>query len=244
MYYVPHRWSIAFKRLTTLSCEWLYVRQHAAVSDADHHRWSLLLHLATCLDPHYCHTLFESQITFQDLMQFFQQGILNGFRISYKTNSTLHSTKRNLEGVYLHPHVVEEYLQIEIDFGILASSYSQPELAEIHTSRLGVILKRHQPGKWQQLIANLLYPKNHNINNGIPRSLCELHYITVDGALQKIVQLVQDSYLQKLTLKALSVYSPSIQRIITCWPCAGNKDFTSTPVYLLGSGLPLNYLTS
>ena len=133
----------------------------------------------------------------QDLVQFFQQGISNGFRISYKINSpTLHSAKKNLEGAYLHPQVVEEYLQTEIDLGRLVGPYSQSELPDVHTSRFGVIPKRHQPGKWR-LIVDLSHLKGHSVNDGIPRSLCELHYITVDDAIQKIFQLGQGSLLVK-----------------------------------------------
>jgi len=68
--------------------------------------------------------------------------ISNGFWIGYKINSpTLHSAKKNLEGVYLHSQVVEEYLQTEIDLGRLAGPYSQSKLLEVHTSRFGVIPK-------------------------------------------------------------------------------------------------------
>jgi len=89
----------------------------------------------------------------QNLVQFFQQGISNGFWIGYKINSpTIHSAKKNLEGAYLHPQVIEEYLQTEIDLGRLVGPYSQSELLEVHTSRFGVIPKQHQPGKWWLIV--------------------------------------------------------------------------------------------
>ena len=94
------------------------------------------------------------------------------------------------EHTYLHPQFVEEYLQAEIDHGRLAGLYSQSVLPQLHISRFGVIPKSHQPGKWQ-LIVDLSYPKDHSINDGILGSLCELHYITIDDAIQKIVQLGQ-----------------------------------------------------
>ena len=137
----------------------------------------------------------------QDLVQFFQQGISQGFRIGYQLTSPLHSAKRNLEGAYLHPKVVEEYLQAEVDHGRLAGPYSPSLLPQVHINRFGVIPKRHQPGKWR-LIVDLSYPKGHSVNDGILRSLCELHYITIDDAIQKIVQMGQGSLLAKIDIQS------------------------------------------
>ena len=134
-------------------------------------------------------------------MQFFHQGISQGFRIGYQLTSPLHSAKRNLKGAYLHPQVVEEYLQAEVDHGRLAGPYSPSLLPQVHISRFGVIPKRHQPGKWR-LIVDLLYPKVHSVNDRFLRSLCELHYITIDDAIQKIVQLGQGSLLAKIDIQS------------------------------------------
>ena len=82
-----------------------------------------------------------------------------------------------------------------------AVPYSQSELPKVHTSRFGVIPKWHQPGIWQ-LIVDFLYPKGHRVNDRIPGSLCELHYITIDGAIQKIVQLGQGSLLTKFEIQS------------------------------------------
>ena len=90
--------------------------------------------------------------------------------------------------------MVEDYLQTKIDLGRLADPYNQSELPEVHTSKFGVIPKWHQPCKWQ-LIVDLSYPKGHSFNDGIPRSLYELQYITINDAIQKIVQLGQRLYI-------------------------------------------------
>ena len=75
-------------------------------------------------------------------------------------------------------------------------TYSQSKLSAVHTSVFDVIPKCYQPGKWQ-LIVDVSYAKGHSVNNGILRSLCELHYITIDDAIQKIVKLSQGSILAK-----------------------------------------------
>ena len=110
--------------------------------------------------------------------------------------------RTNKEHVYT-PQVVEEYLQTEIDCGRLAGSYSQSELPAVHTSRFGIVPKCHQPGKWR-LIVDLSYPKGHSVKDGIPRSLCKLHYITIDDAIQKIVKLGQGS----LPASSIKLYYP------------------------------------
>ena len=111
-------------------------------------------------------------------MQFFHQGISQGLRIGYQLTFRLHSAERNLEGACVQPQVIEEYLQAEVDHGKSAGPYSPSLPPKVHISRFGVIPKRHKPGKWQ-LIVDLLYPKDHSINDGILRLLCELHYITI-----------------------------------------------------------------
>ena len=46
-------------------------------------------------------------------------------------------------------------------------------------SPLGVIPKKHTPGKWR-LIVGLSNPKNFTVNDGIPKEFCSLSYVSVD----------------------------------------------------------------
>ena len=179
----------------------------------------------------------------QELAQFLIQGISNGFIIGYQiTSLNLHSIKKQPTSSICTPTVVEEYLQTEVDCGRLAGPYSQSELAAVHTSRVGIISKRHQPGKWW-LIVDLSYPKGHSVNDGIRGSLCELHYIIIDDAIQKMVKLGPGSLLTKIDIQCAFRLLPIHPLIVTCWPYAGNKDRVLTPAYHLGSGQPQNYLT-
>ena len=55
-----------------------------------------------------------------------------------------------------------------------------------HISRFGVIPKGIQPNKWR-LIVDQSFPKGHSINDGIPKHLCSLKYISIDDAVQEIL---------------------------------------------------------
>jgi len=71
----------------------------------------------------------------------------------------------------------------------------------VHISHFGVILKGHQPWKWR-LIVDFCHPRSRSINDGIPKSLCSLKYITVDNAIQEILQLGQGAFLAKVDIKS------------------------------------------
>ena len=58
----------------------------------------------------------------------------------------------------------------------------------------------HQPNKWR-LIIDLSYPKGHSVNDGIPKSLCSLSYISVDDAINQIIAIGQNTLLTKLDIK-------------------------------------------
>ena len=98
-----------------------------------------------------------------------------------------------------------------MELGRVAGPYASSELPATHISRFGVIPKRNQPGKWR-LIIDLSYPKGHSINDGISKPLCELHYVTIDEAIDKIVQLGNGSLLAKIDIQSafrLLPYPPS-----------------------------------
>lgn len=103
-------------------------------------------------------------------------------------NCVHHPTTKNLQCAYDHQQVVEDYLHCEVITSGVAGPFCQAAISGVYTSRYGVIPKGHQQDKWR-LIVDLSHPKHHSINDGIPSSLCSIQYITVDDAIQKIVEL-------------------------------------------------------
>ena len=81
-----------------------------------------------------------------------------------------------------HPDIVIEYLQHEIYLKRAAGPFPRTLLPDVHVSRFGVIPKSHQINSWR-LILDLSFPKGKSVNDGIPKDLCSLHYITVDNAI-------------------------------------------------------------
>ena len=71
----------------------------------------------------------------------------------------------------------------------------------MHISRFGVIPKSHQPNKWR-LIIDLSHPQGHSVNDNIPKTLCSLSYITVDNAIEKILELGPHTLLAKVDIKS------------------------------------------
>ena len=80
--------------------------------------------------------------------------------------------------------------------GPLDNSY----MLSTHISRFGVIPKSHQVNKWQ-LIVDLSHPVGFSVNDGIPRCLSSIKYITIDNAIQEILRLGRGTMLAKIDIK-------------------------------------------
>ena len=138
----------------------------------------------------------------EEVALFMLRGIAQGFRIGFIPSSTsLRSAARNLEGALTHPQVVEVYLKEELSLGRVVGPLPPSLHAGCHVSRFGVIPKGHQQEKWR-LIVDLSYPKGHSINDGIPKHLCSLKYISIDHAVQKILHYGKGTLLAKIDIKS------------------------------------------
>jgi len=135
------------------------------------------------------------------LVQFMLEGICNGFRIGFtKPPSSLKSARCNLEGAQEHPDIVTDYLSTEILLGQVAGPFLPRAVPAVHISHFGVIPKG-QTGKWR-LIIDLSHSKGHSVNDGIPKSLCSLRYVTIDDAIKGIIQLGKGTLLAKIDIKS------------------------------------------
>ena len=155
------------------------------------------------------------------LVNFFLAGIAQGFRIGYHNpQSSLKSAKRNLACALQHPEVIDCYLDEELALQRLAGPFQKEVVPEAHISRFGVIPKQHQPGKWR-LIVDLSHPSGHSVNDGIPKPLCSLSYITVDSAIAEILKLGRGALLAKVDIKSafrlLSVHPADRHLLAMTW---------------------------
>ena len=87
----------------------------------------------------------------------------------------------------------------ELDSNRLAGPFPQASIPQAQISRFGVIPKS-SPGKWR-LIVDLSHPDHKSVNDGIPKNLCSMYYITVDDAIRKILELGPGTELAKIDVK-------------------------------------------
>ena len=137
----------------------------------------------------------------QPLAQFFLNGIAEGFKVGHDYGSVcLRSARNNLDTALQHKEVTSEYLQTEIDNKRVAGPFSREDTIGVQISRFGVIPKNHQPDKWR-LIVDLSFPKGHSVNDGLPKSLCSLLYISMDDAIDHIIATGPHTLLAKIDIK-------------------------------------------
>ena len=134
------------------------------------------------------------------LATFFISGLTQGFRIGFNQLPDMHkSTQRNLDGALQHPEVVDEYLTAEIAQHCVAGPFIKSTVPRAHVSRFGAIPKNHNPNKWR-LIVYLSHPTGHSANDGIPKDLCGLTYITTDTAIEHILTTGPGTLLAKIDI--------------------------------------------
>ena len=71
---------------------------------------------------------------------------------------------------------------------------------DAHISQFGVIPKKYSQ-KWR-LIVGLSHPTGCSINDGIPKDLCSLTYITVDTTINHILTFGPGTLLAKVDIKS------------------------------------------
>ena len=126
-------------------------------------------------------------------------GLTEGFRIGFKRDQCLSSSKSNMRSAILNPAVIDEYLTKERAAGRFIGPLS-PEV-DVHLSHFGVIPKGHIPGKWR-LITDLSYPPGLSVNDGIDKELCSLKYVTVDIVARMVARLGPASLMAKVAIQS------------------------------------------
>jgi len=137
----------------------------------------------------------------QELVQYFITGLIVGFRIGLTSQAPLYPAKKNMSSALAHPSVVDDYLQVELDHKRISGPFLPSQCQGVHISRFEVIPKGHQPNKWR-LIVDLSHPPGCSVNDHIPKSLCSLSYITIDNAIQNILNYGQHTILAKVDIKS------------------------------------------
>ena len=128
-------------------------------------------------------------------------GIRNGFRIGFNATQPLTSSNKNMRSAQDHPEVVEKQLLSDCSQGYMLGPFDREQLPPVHTSRIGVIPKKHQPDKWC-LIVDLSFPREKSVNDGIAREDCSLTYVKVDAIVDSILNMGRGTLLAKMDVKS------------------------------------------
>ena len=97
-------------------------------------------HISTPLLPQEWKRLLEAYPN-QNLVTFFLQGLIEGFRIGYNyTLNTLKPARTNMESAFSHSAVVEEYIHKELTLSRMAGPFPHHS---VPVSRFGAIPKHH-----------------------------------------------------------------------------------------------------
>ena len=80
-------------------------------------------------------------------------GLSNGFHIGFNPPAvSLKSASQNIVLASLQPSVIDQYFRTELDKGRVAGPYSVAPIRDLHISRLGIMPKKYQPGKWRLIL--------------------------------------------------------------------------------------------
>ena len=105
------------------------------------------------------------------------------------TNHKLVSSKSNMLSASSNPHIIEEYLQHEVSLGRMwKPPLALVALRPLQVSPIGVIPKKHKPGKWR-LIVDLSVPEGSSVNDGIDKDTCSLSYVSIDKIVDCILEV-------------------------------------------------------
>ena len=126
-------------------------------------------------------------------------GIRDSFRVGFDRRQPLKPVRKNMQSALTNPAPVSEYLQTELEAGLVLGPFREHQASEVHTSSFGVIPKRHQPGKWR-LIVDLSRPEGKSVNDGISKELSSLRYTSVDDAAHIVTQMGPHTKLAKIDI--------------------------------------------
>ena len=133
----------------------------------------------------------------REFAAFVVRGIGEGFRIGFDYRHSLGGKNpKNMRSANVTPDPIDRYVRAELQEGrLIRLSGATP----LRVSRVGVIPKPHQPGKWR-LITDLSFPKGESVNDGIWSEVCSVSYATVDDAVRCIKTLGRGALLAKFDI--------------------------------------------
>ena len=137
----------------------------------------------------------------QRFATYIRRGFEEGFHIGLREpDLVLTKALKNHPSALANSRVVNDYITTEVSTGRFVGPLARPVCSLVHTSLIGLVPKSHQVDQWR-MIVDLSFPRNHSVNDGIPRDLSSLSYASVDDAVECILALGRGTELVKIDLK-------------------------------------------
>lgn len=100
-----------------------------------------------------------------------------------------------------HSDIVQAHLERDCQHGFTLGPFALTDMPHVHTSRIGIIPKKHQPGKWR-IIIDLSSPRDKSVNDGIAKADCSLTYTKVDEIVDSVLHLGRGALLAKINIRS------------------------------------------
>lgn len=135
----------------------------------------------------------------QHKVDYLVSGFKFGFNLGFE-GSRIGQNCQNSKSARLHPEVVTQKLQKELDLGRIAGPFTEKPFTNLHLNPLGLVPKKD--GDFR-LIHNLSYADSDassSINEGIPRENATVQYAGVDDAVRGLKALGRHSFMAKVDI--------------------------------------------
>jgi len=134
----------------------------------------------------------------REFVEFLSEGFHFGFDIGYY-GPDRSKVSRNLQSARDNPEVVDAYLQDEIRKGRIMGPFDSPPFENFQCQPIGIVPKK-VPGKFRTIM-DLSYPEGSSVNDFINKEEFSLKYVTVDRAIEYILQLGRGCFLSKVDIE-------------------------------------------
>ena len=119
----------------------------------------------------------------QRFATYIRKGFKEGFHIGFREpDLVLTKALKNHPSALSNSKMMNDYITTEVSIGRFVGLLARPLCSLVHTSLIGLVPKSHQVDQWR-MIVDLSFPRNHSVNDGIPRDLSSLSYASVDDAM-------------------------------------------------------------
>ena len=134
----------------------------------------------------------------KDFVSYLITGLVEGFDIGY-FGPEIDRISRNLTSAINNPACVDHYLEVEIDAGRILGPFDEKPFEKFQCNPIGIVPKK-TPGKFRAIM-DLSYPHGDSINDFIDKEEFSLRYVTVDRAVEYILELGEGCYLNKIDIE-------------------------------------------